>query len=372
MRKKKTVVLLTILSIAVSCVTGCSKKNDLQHLDVSQSNPVESAISSDSNSEMESPQITESQEVTDVLQETADVKPSEEVLPSKEPESKGFTFKDVANLAFIFSSGAGAWSTELDIREDGSFSGTYCDSDMGDTGDKYPYGTYYYSSFRGYLEEPVKVNEYTYSTKIKEISLSDKPGTEVIEDEKKWVYSEPYGMNDAKDIYIYLPGAPVKDLPEEFVQWAYSSAGTDTVDKKLPFYGLYNVKPQLGFSSYEIKRYPIDDEIDKVAQKAKELEHKLDDGNITENEMNLISYDLYKLWDDELNSMWKRMKEVVAEDEMKTVLKEQRKWIKEKEQKVKEAEEEVGGGSLAPFVKNGRATEFTRIRVYELAKYLRK
>lgn len=353
-------------------MTGCSKSNDLKHLEVSKSVTVESAIPSDSNSEMQSPQITESQEVTDVLQETADVKPSEAVLPSNIPESKGFTFKDVTNLEFAFSSGAGAWSTIVDIREDGSFSGTYCDSDMGDTGDQYPNGTYYYGSFRGYFEEPVKVNEYTYSTKIKEISLSDKPGTEVIEDGKKCVYSEPYGLNDAKEIYIYLPGAPVKDLPEEFIQWAYSSVGTDTVDEKLPFYGLYNVKPQLGFSSYEIKRYPIDDEIDKVLQKAKELEHKLDDENITENEMNLISYDLYKLWDDELNSMWKRMKEVVDPEEMKTVLKEQRKWIKEKEQKVKDAEEEVGGGSLLPFVKNQRAAEFTRIRVYELAKYLRK
>lgn len=370
MRKKKIVIYLAIVSVAVNCFIGCSK-NNVQHLEEPQSKPVESVLPSDSKPESKLPQTTESQEVTDVIQETADTKPSEEVPPSKEAEAKEFSYKDVANWQFVFSSGAGAWSTELEIREDGSFSGVYYDADMGDMGEKYPNGTYYYSRFRGYLEEPVKVNEYTYSTKIKEIQLQDKPGTEEIENGTKYVYSEAYGMNDAKKLYIYLPGVPIKDLPEEFIQWAYSSVDKDAIGEKLPFFGLYNEEPQLGFSSYELRHYPIDDEIDTILQKAKKLEQKLD-GNLSQNEMNLISYELYELWDNELNSMWKRMKEIVDPDEMKMVLKEQRKWIKEKEQKVKEAEEEIGGGSLLPFVKNQRATEYTRIRVYELAKYLRR
>ena len=66
------------------------------------------------------------------------------------------------------------------------------------------------------------------------------------------------------------------------------------------------------------------------------------------------------------------MKEVVDPEEMETILTEQRKWIKDKETQVKQAGEEVGGGSLQPFVENTKAAELTKIRVYELATYLRK
>ena len=50
-------------------------------------------------------------------------------------------------------SGASAWSTELYLQSDGSFSGYYHDSDMGATGDAYPNGTLYESSFSGSFSE---------------------------------------------------------------------------------------------------------------------------------------------------------------------------------------------------------------------------
>lgn len=358
MRKKKIVVLLATLSITLNCVAGCSKNNDMEQSAV-LSTAVESVIPTDSNTDIDLPQ------------ETVEIEPSEEALPSNDNESKGFTFKDVADIEFSFSSGVGAWSTELDIREDGSFSGSYHDSDMGDTSDEYPKGTYYYSRFRGKFEDPVKINEYTYSTKIVDIRLDDEPGKEEIKDEMRYVYSEAYGINDAEEIYIFLPGAPVKDLPKEFVRWAYSLGDQEAPDEKLPFYGLYNVTPQFGFSSYEIEHYAIDDEIEKVLLESKKIEHQIE-GDVPQLEMNLLSSELYKLWDDELNSMWKRMKEVVDPEEMKTVLTEQRKWIKDKETQVKKAGEEVEGGSMQPFVENTKAAELTKIRVYELATYLRK
>ena len=50
-----------------------------------------------------------------------------------------------------FSSGAGAWGTGLTLAADGSFSGEYHDSDMGDSGDDYPDGTVYLCNFPGSL-----------------------------------------------------------------------------------------------------------------------------------------------------------------------------------------------------------------------------
>ena len=55
----------------------------------------------------------------------------------------------LAGLEWSFSSGVGGWSTDLRILEDGSFSGEYHDSEMGETGDGYPDGTVYCCSFTG-------------------------------------------------------------------------------------------------------------------------------------------------------------------------------------------------------------------------------
>ena len=50
---------------------------------------------------------------------------------------------------FEFSSGVGAWSTELTVGENGTFTGSFHDSEMGETGENYPDGTLYGCSFHG-------------------------------------------------------------------------------------------------------------------------------------------------------------------------------------------------------------------------------
>ena len=50
---------------------------------------------------------------------------------------------DVFPMELIFSSGAGAWRTTLTLNRDGSFSGSFRDSDMGDRTDDYTNGTVY-------------------------------------------------------------------------------------------------------------------------------------------------------------------------------------------------------------------------------------
>lgn len=48
-----------------------------------------------------------------------------------------FSFSDLPD-ALYFSSGAGAWRTELRVEADGSFSADYSDMDMGDAGEIIP------------------------------------------------------------------------------------------------------------------------------------------------------------------------------------------------------------------------------------------
>jgi hypothetical protein len=138
----------------------------------------------------------------------------------------------------------------VNIETDGTFEGSYYDSDMGVTGDGYE-STCYVCNFRGKFTNIRKVDDYTYFMELATISVEDEIGTEWIENEIRFVASEPYGFESGKEFLIYLPGSTVSKLPEEFVNWiAMPLAWTrDDIPKVLPFYGLYNVSEGYGMFS---------------------------------------------------------------------------------------------------------------------------
>ena len=150
---------------------------------------------------------------------------------------------------FSFASGAGGWSTELSVEPDGSFRGVYHDSDMGVDGPGYPYGTVYICVFSGRFGEVKYVDDYTRSMRVLELNTERKPEEEWIEDGVRYVSSEPYGLENAEELLVYLPGAWLRSLPMEFVTWvSMPRAWGQERPVLLPFYGLYNVSEQEGFS----------------------------------------------------------------------------------------------------------------------------
>ena len=166
-----------------------------------------------------------------------------------------FTAEDLFGIlpdTFVFSSGVGAWDPQVTIAPDGSFSGVYHDADMGGTGEGYPNGTEYICEFTGQFSQPTKVDDHTWSVQLESLSYDGTPETEEIRDGIRYVCSTPYGVEGGQEFLIYLPGAPVADLPEGFCNWV----GTQLVDAnndratELPFFGLYNVTTQEGFSAY--------------------------------------------------------------------------------------------------------------------------
>ena len=96
----------------------------------------------------------------------------------------------------------------------------------------------------------------------------------------------------------------------------------------------------------------------------------MEDPSLNQADMNTLSGEIYQVWDGVLNELWKNVKSTLDEEKWNNLLEEQRTWIAEKEAEVKQAGEEVGGGSLAPLVANQRAAKLTRLRVYELTSYL--
>lgn len=281
-------------------------------------------------------------------------------------------FSDVSNYEFWFSSGAGGWCTSLTLQPDGTFNGQYYDSEMGDTGEDYPNGSQYQCNFYGKFTEPVQVNAYTYRFRIETIQYSRKPGEEEIINGVRYIYSQPYGLDGTGDIYLYLPEAPVDELPKEYLDWV-QMAMEDTGKDTLGFFGLYNVEEQDGFSSYELSKEAVDlnKELAALEEKAQEMNDRLQSGELSQIEMNRLSGELYKLWDDELNSLWGRIKKKLGSEEMQKLTEEERAWIKWKEQAVKDAGSEMEGGSMQPLLENDKAAEVTRERVYELAGWLK-
>lgn len=144
---------------------------------------------------------------------------------------------------FYFSSGAGGWSTDVTISEDGSFDGSYYDSDMGDTGEGYPNGTMYVCDFTGKFDVPQPTDdEYIYTTKLLELTLrdADKVGTTEIEGDTRYIYTEPYGFDDADEFLIYLPGASLSAMTEECRSWV--DVRMESIERlPVDYYVLYNV-----------------------------------------------------------------------------------------------------------------------------------
>ncbi len=169
-------------------------------------------------------------------------------------EEEELSFQDIPNQ-FLFASGAGAWGTIMKIKEDGSFVGNYHDSTMGDRGKKYPYGTVDYCDFYGEFSKPKKINDYTYSIKVKSLEMKEKPGKKEITDKVRYISTEPYGLENAKKLLIYLPSAPISELPEEFLMWINVGfdGDEDVKEDELSIWGIYNPKDKTGFVEYDEK-----------------------------------------------------------------------------------------------------------------------
>lgn len=165
--------------------------------------------------------------------------------PAAMATDDGSVFRTLPS-SFTFSSGAGAWATGLNLNPDGTFTGDYHDSDMGDMGDGYPNGTVYVCSFSGSFSAPVKISDFIYSMKLESFETETAPGEITFENGIRYIYSEPYGMENADEFLIYLPGTPVSEIAEEFLTWLFLEPGKTALPADT--YGIYNVSAQHGFT----------------------------------------------------------------------------------------------------------------------------
>ena len=166
--------------------------------------------------------------------------------PVEEPEAA--TLPDALPLDLVFASGAGAWLTELVLEQDGSFSGQYHDSEMGDQGEGYPNGSCYTSTFSGRFGNIRQVDGHTWAMSLEELTVQEEPDTEWIEDGIRYIASDAYGLEEGTEFLLYSPETPTEGLNEEFLIWWPSWNVEDT--GTLNCWGLLNQEMGYGFFTY--------------------------------------------------------------------------------------------------------------------------
>ncbi len=176
--------------------------------------------------------------------------------------SKGTSvFSDDIPAHYAFGSGAGAWGSGIDLYDDGTFDGHFWDTDMGASGDGYD-STAFHCECHGRFGNIEKHGDYYYSMILEEYSTEQEVGITWISEETEGEYpfrlmniiTDPRGIYPGTAYYLFLPGAPVDELPVDVNQsilGAYGFQVTETEPKSILNWVLYNVDQNVPFSGYD-------------------------------------------------------------------------------------------------------------------------
>ncbi len=159
-------------------------------------------------------------------------------------------FEKLAGLEWSFCSGAGGWSTDMRFGADGSFSGEYHDSEMGESAETYPYGTLYGCSFTGRMTMAEQVDEKTWKLRVEQLQMDEGQVPEAIEDGIRYVTVEPYGLSEGDEMLLYAPGTPVSALSEDMLFWAHV-LDRENPPAELDTWFLSSEKNDSGFVGYD-------------------------------------------------------------------------------------------------------------------------
>ena len=149
-------------------------------------------------------------------------------------QADGFPFRETTQ--WTLSSGVGAWRVTLNIQPDGSFTGMYEDSDMGETGPGYPNGTQYGCSFSGRFGAFTQVSAQEYRMTVAQVTMDGPLPEERTADGMRMVTQAFSSLEVGDAISIYLPGTAKSMVPEEYFAWVQDNVSGGALVNA----GLYN------------------------------------------------------------------------------------------------------------------------------------
>lgn len=360
MRKISYAVILILALV----LTACGNKTNTPAAETQAETKIETTAETTAETVTE----TAAETVTKTAEETAEEPTAVTVIEFATPV-KDITFEDISKSTFEFSSGVGAWMTTMTIERDGSFSGEYHDSDMGDQAESYKNGTVYLSRFTGQFTDLEKVDDYTYHFKMDKIRYRYEPGTEEYMDDFRFIYSTAYGLDNGENFYIHCPGKDMSELSEDVNGWIRMAAQNK---QTLEFYVLENREQGQAFYSYP--RPSAAEEAQQILNVAEETYNSIENDLATKDMPQIDLEFTAKRMDDEadysLNRLWNLVKNNTDEATYNKLLEEQRNWLKTRDQTVEEKTKVNKGGSIYGMLVYMERAKLTIERCRELAKIL--
>ncbi len=322
--------------------------------------------------ELQAPVVDMSDVASSTFEESAKAQEDKEESEASGAEVSAdgkFSFEDISGWTFLYNSaGMGGWHTELTVDKSGKFQGMFQEYAMGVSGKGYN-GTISYSEVTGQFAKPEKVDDTTYKLKLKSIKHT-LGKTEKIVDEIRYIYGEAQGISGGKEFYVYLPGTKVADLPKEFADVAEDAL---LAKEKINFYGIYNKTEGAAFVGVETvaPAKMAEDILDEALTKTLELKNQRTKAS-TQQEVNMLTYEIYQEWDIALNHVWSIVGDTLDEKTYAKLFKEEEKWIAKKRAMKKRLNEKFEGVYMAPYVVYSESAEMTKDRAYELLEYLKE
>ncbi len=243
-RMKRMMAVIVTIAMFATLLSGCGFLNKLlKQEEHALTDTIKNAVENAEKKAETSPDEEQGDE--------AEEDKTEDLVPE---ETEFSLYEEMSKWEFHFCSGAGGWETYLYVAEDGSFSGQFHDSDMGDTGPGYENGTIYMCDFHGKFGDCEQVSDFVWSVKMDELAYERTPDEEEILDEVRYIYAGAYGLEGLKEgeseLLVYLPGTPIEELDEAYMEWirpmhfgTYFGEDFEYVydpPQDLPFCGLYN------------------------------------------------------------------------------------------------------------------------------------
>lgn len=167
---------------------------------------------------------------------------------------------------------SGQWLTEMDVNEDGSFSGRYMDFEVLDTvffKENGYQNKIAYSKFSGTFSNIKKIDDY-YTAQVDQINYENQPGTQElklpddpdisdIDEICLFQYSTAYGLdNGTKSLYLFTPDTLISSLPSDY-STQLNKSKISLIHDTFPGYGFYSPESGYGWieDNYEDYTYPI-------------------------------------------------------------------------------------------------------------------
>ena len=132
------------------------------------------------------------------------------------PPEAADPMKDIAGT-YCYETGTGAWTSELTVNADGSFTGVFNDQDESFVPEtEEDLIVYNFSKCHGNFVDLKKAGENSFTFGLGELVYDSETGTEEINEKEKTrvVNTTFYGMEKGKSFVFYKEGTPLKDLPE--------------------------------------------------------------------------------------------------------------------------------------------------------------